>query len=232
MDVPNFKKEFTPQVPPSLTEQVTKFLTDAITRGDLRGGQRLVENELQRRFGVSRAPIRESFRILERNGLVVTIPREGTHVRKVTQRDVEENFPIRAYLEGLAGRLALPNLTPKDIENMESALRRMTEAAVESNFTSYVRHHRDFHEIFIRASGNRTLIDVLENLRRQALWFMFSHFYVQVNYEHAIRVHREILDLFVEKKRPDRLEKLIKGHILAALEGFLRFLASKGEGNE
>jgi DNA-binding GntR family transcriptional regulator len=229
MNLPNFKKEFTPQLPPSLTTQVTDFLTHAITRGDLTGGQRLVENELQRRFGVSRAPIRESFRILEKNGLVVTIPREGTYVRKITQRDVEENFPIRAYLEGLASRLALPNLKSEDIEGMESALTKMNEAAEESDFTSYVKHHRDFHEIFIAASGNRTLIGVLENLRRQALWFRFSHFYVQVNYEYAIRIHREILDLFIDNKQPDRLEKLIKDHIMAALEGFLRFLASKGE---
>jgi DNA-binding GntR family transcriptional regulator len=88
------EEEFRPQYPVSLVEQITDFLTNAIIEGKLIGGQRLVENELQRTFGISRAPIRESFRILEKNGLLVNIHRKGTFVRKITQKDVEENFPI------------------------------------------------------------------------------------------------------------------------------------------
>jgi DNA-binding GntR family transcriptional regulator len=107
-------KTFKPQFQVPLVNQLTEFLTNAIIEGNLKEGQRLVENELQRTFGISRAPIRESFRILEKNGLVNTIPRRGSFVRNVTQKDVEENFPIRAYLESLAARLAVQNLTPED----------------------------------------------------------------------------------------------------------------------
>lgn len=55
--------------------------------GKLRGGERLVENELQRTFKISRGPIREAFRILKKNGLIVTIPRKGTFMRKIIQKD-------------------------------------------------------------------------------------------------------------------------------------------------
>ena len=222
------EKEFTPQFSASLVEQITEYLTNAILEGGLVGAQRLVENELQRRFGISRAPIRESFRILEKNGLVVNIPRKGTHVRKITRKDVEENFPIRACLESLAARLAIPNLTEADIENMGRALSEMRKAAQKNNFGSYLRHHQNFHEIFITASKNDALIEILENLRRQAMWFRFSYLYVQENYEYGLRVHQELLDLFTKKKKADRLEQLVKEHILIALDRFLDFLASKG----
>ena len=66
-------KEFSPRYSVSLVEQITEFLTGAIVDGWLKGGQRLGENELQRKFGISRAPIRESFRILVKKGLVTTI---------------------------------------------------------------------------------------------------------------------------------------------------------------
>lgn len=223
----NLEKEFNPQFSASLTEQITEFLTNAIIEGQLIGGQRLVENELQRRFGISRAPIRESFRILEKNGLVVSILRKGTYVRRITKKDVKENFPIRACLESLAARMAVSNLKPENTEVMELDLSRMTKAAEENDFTSYLKYHQDFHEIFINASKNDALIGILENLRRQALWFRFSYLYVQENYEYGLRVHREILDLFIKKKDPDRLEKLVKDHILIALDRFLQFLASK-----
>jgi DNA-binding GntR family transcriptional regulator len=98
----------------------------------------------------------------------------------------------------------------------------MIEAAGRNDFRLYLKHHLRYHEIFIQASRNETLIGILENLRRQALWFRFSYLYHQENYEYALRVHRE-----------DRLEKLVKDHILIALERFLKFLATRdGETRE
>jgi len=220
------EKEFSPQYPVSLVEQVTEFLTNAIIDGRFENGRRLVENELQRQFGISRAPIRESFRVLERKGLVTIIPRKGTFVRKITKNDIEENFPVRACLEGLAARMAISHLREEDFKKMESTLLRMTEGARENDFKSYFKHHLHFHEIFINASKNNTLIGILENLRRQAVWFRFSYLWHQENFEYAIRVHHEILDSFLNKDA-DRVETLVKEHILIALERFRQFLDAK-----
>jgi len=222
------ENEFSPKYPVPLVDQITEFLTNAIIEGRLENGQRLIENELQRKFGISRAPIRESFRILERNGLVVIIPRKGTFVRKITQKDVEENFPVRALLEGLAARLAVPYLEPEDIKRIELALLKMEEAAGMNDFKCYFKHHLEYHETFIHNCKNETLIGILENLRRQAVWFRFSYLWHQENYDYAIRVHREILELFA-KKDADRVEALVKEHILIALNGFRHFLTSNSE---
>ncbi len=220
------KRAFSPQYSMPLVEQITEFLTQAIMDGQFESGERLVENELQRRFGVSRTPIRESFRILEKKGLVHSVSRKGTYVRKITQKDIEENFPVRANLESLAARLALPHLTPSDIEKMEAHFSRMSEAAKNNDFKSYLKHHTLYHDIFIRASRNDTLIDLLENLRNQAIWFRYSYLYVQESYDYALKVHRKILDYFI-KKDADRLEALVKEHILIALNRFIQFLESK-----
>jgi DNA-binding GntR family transcriptional regulator len=227
MTTPKVKRrEFNPQYSISLVEQITEFLTQAIMDGQFESGERLVENELQRRFGVSRSPIRESFRVLEKKGLVNNVPRKGTYVRKITQKDIEENFPVRANLESLAARLSLPHLHPQEIEKMESAFARMKDGAKQNDFKLYLKYHTQYHEVFIRASGNDTLIEILENLRNQAIWFRYSYLYVQESYEYAIKVHRKILDCFI-KKDADQLERLVKEHILIALDRFIQFLASQ-----
>jgi DNA-binding GntR family transcriptional regulator len=209
-----------------LVEQIAEFLTNAIIEGRLENGERLVENELQRKFKVSRSPIREAFRILERNGLVIITPRKGTFVRKISQRDIEEYYPIRACLEGLAARLAIPHLEANDIETMKSGLSGMKNAVREKDFKSYFKYHSEFNKVFIYASMNGALIGMLENLRLQSMCFKFSHFYFREYNEDAVSVHREILDLFI-KKDADRLEAFVKEHILNALDGFLQFMASK-----
>jgi len=222
-------QKFSPKYPIPLVEQISEFLTNAIIEGRLENGQRLVENELQRKFQISRAPIREAFRVLEKNGLVIITPRKGTFVRKISQKDIEENFPIRACLEGLAARLAISNLETDDMEKMKLVLSRMTQEARKSNFKSYLKYHNEYHEIFINASKNETLIQIIQNLRRQAIWFRFSYLWHQENFEYAIRVHGEMLKLFM-KKDADPLEALVREHILIALGRFLEFLASRNEG--
>jgi DNA-binding GntR family transcriptional regulator len=224
-------KEFNRDHTPPLSEQITEILTNSIVKRQLKEGQRLVESELQKKFGVSRGPIRESFRMLERNGLITIIPRKGTYVRKILRKDIEENFAVRAYLEGLAARLGIPNLTAEDIREIESALAKMAEVLRDGDLESHLEYHSEFHKIIYRASKNDTLIGIIESLRFQANWFRFSYLHViPDSFAYGIGIHQEILDLLI-KKDSDRVETLMKKHILITLERFSRFLESEGTGN-
>ena len=127
---------FKPQFATPLAEQIEQFLINAIMQGKYKPGQRLVENELLREFGVSRSPIREAFTSLVKSGLLVSVPRSGTYVKDVTEKDVREKFPVRAYLEGFAASLAAPQMGPGDIDELESALARMKESAERNDFRS------------------------------------------------------------------------------------------------
>jgi DNA-binding GntR family transcriptional regulator len=227
MDLSEVNKEFVPQFSVPLVEQIAKFLADAIIEGRLDGGQRLVENELQRNFSISRAPIREAFRVLEKNGLVVIIPRKGTFVRKVNQKDIVETFTIRAHLEGLAARLATAHFDEQDIRKIESIFSGMKEGIKKKDFTSYRKYHSEYHSTYINSCGNDRLIEILGTLRIQSIWYRFMHDYFQEWSEYSAQVHREILDLFI-KKDADRVETLVKDHIMFVLNWYLQSSTAKG----
>jgi DNA-binding GntR family transcriptional regulator len=163
---------------------------------------------------------------LEEKGLLNIIPRKGTFVRKITKKDVEENFTILACLEGLAARQAIFHLTSKKIKEMESAFSNMAEAAKRRDINTYLKYHTAYHEIFTKASKNDALIEILENMRRLTTWYRFSNLRAQAQFEYTIPVHRKILDLFI-KKDPNGVEALVKEHLLVALDNSLKFLASK-----
>ena len=86
--------EFRPHV---LGEQVSRILTEAILEGVLNGGDQLIEAELQSQFGISRSPLREAFRDLEKKGLVVIIPRKGTYVKQVSRKDIQRPSKLAFY---------------------------------------------------------------------------------------------------------------------------------------
>jgi DNA-binding GntR family transcriptional regulator len=198
---------------------------EAILEGVLRGGDQLVETELQKQFGVSRSPLREAFRDLEKKGLVVIIPRKGTFVRQVSRKDIQDNFPVRAVLEGLAARLAHLNMNAQIIVGLSQALDKM-EAAVANNDTkAYWRNHLEFHDIFIRSSHNEVLISILKTLRMHSLWYRFSYQYYQEDLQRSLAVHRQIFELFREKETDGRkIGEIVQDHIQTAFETFLAYL--------
>jgi DNA-binding GntR family transcriptional regulator len=137
-------------LPRSLMEDITDSLRDAIIEGRLQPGQQIVEKELQKTLGVSRAPIREALLKLEGQGLVVIVPRKGSFVRDITARFIQESFTIRAWLEGLAARISLEHLNESDYDHFDKILKDMAKLAGNKDFKGYFYRHWDFHNVFIK----------------------------------------------------------------------------------
>lgn len=208
--------------PIALVDQIAKHLRDKILTGILKGGNQLLEDVLKNEFGVSRTPLREAFRVLEKEGLVEILPRKGTFVRKITRKDIEENFPVRAVLEGLAARFAHANLTQSDIDEMEEAFSLMERAAQKKDFIEYARYHLYLHEIFINASENEILITLLHNLRMHTLWHRYTYQYYKEDFRNSLKIHRKIINLFREENTsPEEIERVVRQHIEIALDPFL-----------
>jgi len=202
-----------------LTEQVSQILTEAILDGTLGPGESLIETDLQKQLGVSRSPLREAFRDLEKKGLVTIVPRRGTIVKEITRTDLEENFPVRANLEGLAARQAYPRMTPDQLSEMAAALEGMKQVGEAGDSEGYRKNHLKFHEVFIKASGNTLLIDILKTLRMHRLWYLVSFRYHHRNFELALAEHQKILDLFSSPETdPKVLERVVRSHIEEALK--------------
>ena len=219
-------EDFKPKFPVSLVEQIEDYLTNAIMEGRLKTGDRLVESELQRKLGVSRTPIREAFRILEKNGLIITIPRKGAYIREITLKDIKENFPVRAWLEGLAAKLAVENMNENDIDTLREKLAGMEEAVKNNDFNMYFKHHNEYHEVFIRASRNDTLIELLKYLRQNNLWYRFTYRWHQENFEYALSVHSRILNLFIDEDE-DAVEHLVREHIMQNVDRYVEYLMTE-----
>ena len=206
----------------TLVHQIANVLKDDILSGKLEAGEQLLEDKLKHDFDVSRTPLREAFRILEKEGLVEIVPWKGAFVKKISRNDVKEIFPLRANLEGLAARLAYENSTQNHAEEMAKCLERMQLSIHKNDFAEYSKHHIAFHDVFINASQNQTLIDIIQNLRICTLWHRNTYLFYEEDFGDPLKVHREITDLFKEKRASsDDVEKTVKRHIIAALGAFL-----------
>lgn len=211
--------------PAGLVEKLSEAMTEAILEGVFRGGDQLTELDLQKQFKISRTPIRESFRVLEKKGLVEVIPRKGTFVKRISSRDIEENFPVRSVLEGLAAKQAYTRMSPSGLESMERALAGMKVAAENEDAKFYWKQHILFHEIFIDACGNQLLINHLKTLRMQIMWYQFSYQYYQEEFKNSYQIHEVIMGLFKSKNSdPDLLEAAVRTHIEVAVNKFLGYL--------
>ena len=211
--------------PTGLGVQIAEMLKQAILEGDFKGGDQLGEHDLQVRFGVSRSPLREAFRELEKLGLVEIIPRKGSFVRRISLKDIEENFPVRAALEGLAAKLAVKNMTQNTLTRLEDILGEMKKATRDEDIKRYYTYHLRFHELFIERAENELLMNTLGSLRMQSLWHRFSYQYYQQDLEKSFQVHQNILNSFKDPKMdPEKIRLLVEYHIIEALNSFLAYL--------
>ena len=165
---------------PSLVELAVARLKYEILSGTTDPGERLVEEQLTRRLGISRAPLREALRLLAEQGLVEHTPRRGARVATLSDRDVEELYAVRDVLERHVVSTSLPVSGPERLAGMRAALEIMGEAATGGDRLAVADAHRGFHVALAELSGNRQLCSVYDqvltkiqlymalNLRREA----------------------------------------------------------------
>ena len=107
-----------------LRDVVFRTLRQAILRGELKPGERLMEIRLANQLGVSRTPIREAIRMLELDGLVIMVPRKGAQVAQITEKDLNDVLEVRLGLEELAVKLACQRITESELQKLYQASRR------------------------------------------------------------------------------------------------------------
>lgn len=150
--------------PQSLAHLIADAIRDMILSGELFPGDHLVEERLTEQLGVSRPPLREALRLLEREGLVVSMPRRGTIVTPLTPQDVHEIFTLRATYEQMAVNLGVPVRYPERLERMREALEAMAEAARKQDRAELVSSGFEFHLALVALAGHRRLEDAYRPL--------------------------------------------------------------------
>ncbi len=197
----------------SISDQLYEYLSDSIIEGKIKPCEKLVEMDLCQQFGISRSPLRECFRILESEGLIVIYPRKGTFVRELTSKDIEDVFPVRSSLESLAAKLAVPNIGRKEIGIFNDLINKMEEALRNKDIRSFLRLNFTFHSVFIKASNNQILEKTLKNLGK-GLWQRIAFLYYQSppGLDFSNNMHKEIVKVF-QRKDVYSVQRLVEEHI-------------------
>lgn len=176
-----------------LRDVVFRTLRDAILVGDLEPGERLLENHLADKLGVSRTPVREALRMLEIENLVELVPRKGAQVLDMSKKDIISILEIREALEGLATSLACERITSHGIEGLKVAEEIFEKAVSSGDKEKIIESDEAFHDIIFASTENQRLIQMYENLRVQLYRYRMAHLKVDSTISVIVDHHREIL---------------------------------------
>ena len=150
-----------------LRDVVFKTLRQAILKGNLSPGERLVEIRLAKDLGVSRTPIREAIRMLELEGLVIMIPRRGAEVAGITGKSLRDVLEVRKALEELAIELACERIDEEDIRELNLAMDDFKKAVEKMDLIEIAKSDEHFHALIFKATDNDKLMLLVGNLREQ-----------------------------------------------------------------
>ena len=201
----------------SMQEQTLDTMREAILTGELKPGQSLIEMDLSRQLGVSRAPIREALRILNSEGLIETIPYHGTTVRRLSKSDIEEIYSMRSLLETFAVEQVIRARNPEYLQRLRDKVEQMILAGRANNINTVNILDRDFHDALIDMSGHSLLLSMWQTVAMKVRQVMAL-------------VNRRNTDLTqIARNHLPLLEAMERGDVARAVELLQKHIASAGD---
>lgn len=191
----------------SLTRLVAESIEEMILAGELPPGHKLNEIALAQRFGISRGPLREAFRLLEEGGLIRQEKNRGAHVREIRLSEAADLYEVRAGLDATAGRLLAGRISDEQLRT----LREMTEAMKEVPPDAVDRFHElnlSFHDCIVGMTGNPVLAEQYRRLTKLLALFRRRNLLAPMAIPHFAEEHSAIVDLLAARDGPGVAEAL------------------------
>ena len=195
-----------------LREIVYDQLKRQILTGKISPGTRMMEISLADEMGVSRTPVREAIRKLEKEGLVTIEPRRGAYASNISVIDVIDTLEVREELEGFAAALAAERITNAEIDEMVAMTEKYAEAVTANDTEQIIHYDEMFHKAIVKASRNKTLIKISETVQELVLRFRYVYYDDFSRYENMPREHREIIAA-IRKGSADEAKKVADTHV-------------------
>lgn len=195
-----------------LRDVVFQTLRQAILKGELQPGERLMEIKMAEILGVSRTPIREAIRKLELEGLVVMIPRKGAAVANITEKDTKDVLEVRRTLEMFAVEVACHRITPEQMERLKKAAKAFEASKGSMDLIRIAETDMLFHEIIYEATQNERLMQMLSNLRENMYRYRIEYLKDPNYYDSLVGEHREILNA-IEQGDKEKGRVCMRNHI-------------------
>lgn len=196
----------------SLHDELVDGIRDLILEGRFRPGDKIPERVLCLHFGVSRTPLREALKALAAEGLVQLIPNRGAIVAKITEKEIEELFPILGALEALAGELVCERLKDADFQRLRTLHERMLDHFHHGEESAYRRLNREFHEALFDIAGNAALSELYQQLLGRIHLVRFLIDKRQTDWQKAVDDHERIMEALAARSGR-RLAEILKSHI-------------------
>lgn len=184
-----------------LRDVVFNTLREAILKGELQPGERLMELQLASKLGVSRTPIREAIRMLEQEGLAVTMPRKGAEVARMTLKDMEDVLEVREALDELAARIACAKINDEQLENLKSIRDEFKKSLDSGDVKKIAEEDVRFHDAIYEATDNAKLIALTNNIREHMYRYRVEYLKDQNNYPILIAEHDAIVNALEQRDK-------------------------------
>jgi len=195
-----------------LHEEAADRLRDMIVEGELAPGERIREQALCNRLGVSRTPLREAMKMLAAEGLVILQPNRGAVVSDPSPQDISDTFKVIGALEALAGECACERVKENDIAEIRVLHYQMALHRTRGELREYFKLNQRIHEKLVELSGNRVLIETHRRLggriRRQR--FVANRF--GSRWEQAMQEHEQMLEALAARDGR-RLAEVLRLHL-------------------
>lgn len=195
-----------------LRDVVFNTLRQAILKGELAPGERLMEIQLADRLGVSRTPIREAIRKLELEGLVLMIPRKGAEVAKISEKSLRDVLEVRRSLEALAIELACERMEAEELAELEMAQEAFKAAIASGDAMKIAETDEGYHDVIYKGTRNDRLVQILNNLREQMYRYRLEYIKDEDKRQMLYLEHDKILQA-IRLGQVDEAKEVMREHI-------------------
>jgi len=206
----------------SIVDLAKRHMELWIIKGEYEPGQKLKEEEIALRLGISRPPIREAFKALETEGLVVRKPRRGVFVTEMTAKDVWEAYTLKAALYEMATEIAMNTVSADQISELNTIVGRMEDCFTKEpvDLLEYQDYHQSFHHKIMVISGHDRLKKISVSIHNQVGRFSYRSLQNKSHLKSSVGYHRKIINAMEAKDKPLAC-RLMKEHVLEALDVLL-----------
>lgn len=211
----------------SAQQEAYSFIHERILNGTYPSGMHIRPGIITEDLEISRMPVREALRQLEAEGLIIMRPNRGAVVTALTAEEVEELIEMRAMLEAIALRYAMPKLKGETFEELERLGDRMDRARGEPS--AWIARHAEFHRFISDLAKKRHISTVLERLRNQLQPSTYLFIRGRGTEEMEGHEHRILLDV-IKSGDVDTAETLMRNHVRQFSVTLSRFIAERAEG--
>jgi DNA-binding GntR family transcriptional regulator len=208
-------------LPRTVKDQIVDLLRDEIIQGAFEPGERLRLEDIASRFDVSTMPVREALRDLESEGLATIYPHRGAVVTELTVDDLQDIYDIRASLEAMATRLAVPRMTESSLDQLTHIVDQMDLQL--GHVATLVKLNHQFHTTISSQSGRRHLCELNQALRYRTQHYLHAYMDDQGSMALAQEEHRAVLDA-CRRRDAEEAASLVEKHVTEVGRALVEFV--------